>query len=239
MSRPPTLGTAPDDETRVGTVTAGADTGATLTALDAPTRALVRLAAIVAAGDEPALRTALADAVTAIPPVWVEELLLQSYLFAGFPRTLNAMREWRRLSGRRAPATDPDADVARAPLWAAAGEATCAAVYGRFYDRLRPNIAALHPALDAWMIVDGYGKILSRPALDLPRRELCIVAVCAVARQERQLHSHLHGVLHVGTAVVVVEQALDALADLVGDYHAQVARLWAHVRATHAATPSA
>jgi 4-carboxymuconolactone decarboxylase len=204
-----------------------------LQALDAPTRALVRLAAIVAAGDEPSLRVALADAAGTIPHRWVEELLLQSYLFAGFPRTLNAMREWRRLSGTRAPATDPDADIARAPEWEAQGEATCAKVYGRFYDRLRPNIAALHPALDAWMIVDGYGKVLSRPGLDLPRRELCVVAVCAVARQDRQLHSHLHGVLHVGTPVGVVDEALDALADLLGDYRDQVARLWAHVRAAN------
>ena len=54
----------------------------------------------------------------------------------------------------------------------ARGEATCAAVYGPFYERLRLNIRALHPALDAWMIVEGYGKVLGRPGLDLARREL-------------------------------------------------------------------
>ena len=221
---------------RVGTMSPAGATDATLVVLDAPTRALVRLAAIVAASGEPAMRAALVDAVRAIPAPWVEELILQSYLFAGFPRTLNAMREWRRVSGVPAPATDADADIAEVARWRAEGEATCARVYGRFYDRLRPNIAALHPALDAWMIVDGYGKVLSRPALDLARRELCVLAVCAVARQDRQLHSHLHGALHVGVAAEVVTGALDALADLMTpDDHAHVLHLWQHVRTQTAA----
>ncbi|MDF1503773.1 carboxymuconolactone decarboxylase family protein [Roseisolibacter sp. H3M3-2] len=214
----------------------GAD-DAILTSLDAPTRALVRLAAIIADADERTMRVALEHAVHAIPAEWVEELILQSYLFAGFPRTLNAMRAWRKASGRRAPASDPGADLANAPAWAAEGEETCAAVYGPFYERLRPNIRALHPALDAWMIVDGYGKVLSRPGLDLARRELCVIAVCAVARQDRQLHSHLHGALHVGTPPQVVEDALDALADLMSDEdHARARHLWSHVRATQQAS---
>ena len=33
--------------------------------------------------------------------LWVEELMLQSYLFAGFPRALNAAREWRRRRAAR------------------------------------------------------------------------------------------------------------------------------------------
>jgi 4-carboxymuconolactone decarboxylase len=186
-------------------------------ALDEPTVTLVRLAGAVAAGSERQMRKAIADAA-GVDPVWVEELILQSYLFAGFPRTLNAMREWRKVSGRPAPERD---DRARAELnavqWRADGEQTCEAVYGEMYDRLRGNIAGLHPALDAWMVVDGYGKVLSRPGLDLVRRELCIVAVCAVARQDRQLQSHLHGALNVGATAGQVVGTLVALADMLGD----------------------
>lgn len=202
--------------------------------LDAPTRALVRLAAILAVGDEPAMRAALAAAIPVVPALWVEELILQSYLFAGFPRALNAMREWRRLSRRPAPADDPGAHAARhVERWAREGEATCAAVYGRFYERLRPNIADLHPALDGWMIVDGYGKVLSRPGLDLARRELCVVAVCAAARQDRQLHSHLHGALHVGASPDAVADTLEALRDLLAPHdHDRALHLWGHVRAS-------
>ena len=66
------------------------------------------------------------------------------------------------------------------------------------------------------MIVDGYGKVLSRPALDLKRRELCIVAACATARQDRQLHSHLYGALHAGASPAEVRDALDSVGDIVG-----------------------
>ena len=186
-----------------------------LPALDDETRLLVRLSAVVAAGSEAQVRTAMGEAHRGVRAAWVEEVILQSYLFAGFPRTLNAAREWRRISGTSAPDTDEGERFQDADEWARRGDVTCSAVYGPFYARLRHNIRELHPALDAWMIVEGYGKVLSRPELDLPRRELCVIAACAMALQSRQLHSHLHGALHVGAAPAAVTATLDALVDLV------------------------
>ena len=206
------------------------DAGAT-GGLDDATRVLVRLAAVLTSGTEPEIREACARAVGAVPAEWVEELILQTYLFAGFPRALNGMREWRRASGRPAPRADEGTDYAGAEEWRRRGEETCATVYGPFYGKLRPNIAELHPALDAWMIVEGYGKVLSRPALDLRRRELCIVAACAAARQDRQLHSHLHGALHAGATRDEVTATLAAVAELVGeDDRRRYDALWARVR---------
>jgi len=193
-------------------------------------RTLVRLAGVVAAADEAEVRRAMQAAFERVRPEWVEEVVLQSYLFAGFPRALNAMREWRRISGRSAPAEDEGERLEDVPQWAERGEATCATVYGPFYARLRTNIRELHPALDAWMIVDGYGKVLSRPGLDLVRRELCIVAACALARQDRQLHSHLHGALHAGATPGDVEAAIEAVADLLApDDLRRMRLLWARV----------
>jgi 4-carboxymuconolactone decarboxylase len=199
-------------------------------ALDSETRALVRLAGIIAAGSELEVRAALSAAVPLCRAEWVEEVVLQSYLFAGFPRALNAAREWRRVSGRAAPASDEGERFELAARWQSEGEATCAIVYGQFYERLRHNIRQLHPALDAWMITEGYGKVLSRPALDLRRRELCIVSACAAARQDRQLHSHLHGALHAGASPEEVSDAIDVVADVAGPhdtdrYHQLFARV--------------
>lgn len=190
------------------------------------TRSLVRLSAVIAVGTEADIRVAMTAATRAhVPAEWIEEAILQSYLFAGFPRALNAAREWRRISGRPAPLDDEGMHHENVDAWRRRGEATCATVYGPFYERLRPNIRALHPALDEWMIVEGYGKVLSRPALDLGRRELCIVAVCAAGRQDRQLHSHLHGALHAGASASDIQATLDAVADMVDSSVAEGHRL--------------
>lgn len=216
-------------------MTVSSSAAANIPAFDDATRGLVELAMSIAADGELALRAAMARAVSSrLDPVWVEELILQSHLFSGFPRALNAAREWRRASGRHAPNGDPDADPApaRVRAWYARGQATCATVYGATYDRLRANIRELHPALDAWMVVDGYGKVLGRPELDLRRRELCIVAVCAVGEQDRQLHAHLHGALNAGASPADVDAVLDIVAPRVSDDAIRRYRLlWDRVRA--------
>lgn len=201
-----------------------------LRVLDDSTRALVRLAAVVAAGTETDVRAALASAHAApLPGAWIEELLLQTYLFAGFPRALNAMREWRRIAGPVPAETVTDRRDANAIR--ANGEAVCRAVYGAVYDRLRDNIRGLHPLLDDWMVTEGYGKVLSRAGLDLGRRELCIVAACAASGQERQLHSHLHGAINVGVAPTVVDAGLEALHGVVAPENLTAARLlWLRVK---------
>jgi 4-carboxymuconolactone decarboxylase len=201
----------------------------TCTALDTATAQLIDLAAVLAIGTEQEMRVALEGAArSAIDPVWVEELLLQTYLFAGFPRTLNGMRLWRRAANR--PAETRDLEDSLATQWTARGEATCATVYGTLYKRLRANIRKLHPALDSWMI-DLYGRVLGRPGLDLKRRELCIVAACAALEQDRQLHSHLHGALNAGAEPAEVDDTLRIVAPLIrADASHRYALLWARVR---------
>jgi 4-carboxymuconolactone decarboxylase len=161
------------------------------------------------------MRGTMTDAVDEVDPEAVEEIILQSYLFAGFPRALNAARAWRAVSGRPAPEDDSQAGAKALTTWRKRGEKTCAIIYGDHYEKLRQNIRALHPALDEWMIVDGYGKVLSRPGVDLRTRELCVVAACAVSGQQRQLHSHLHGALNAGSSAAEVAGVLDALSDLI------------------------
>jgi 4-carboxymuconolactone decarboxylase len=203
----------------------------TVQPLDQPTAALVRLSARITAGSEDDVRAGFAECAAAkVSGKWLEEVVLQSYLFAGFPRALNAAREWRRAfpaqvqesAGERKGGPAVVVGVDRAGVgyadvydWRTRGELTCEMVYGAFYEKLRGNIRALHPALDEWMIVEGYGKVLSRPGLDLGRRELCIVAACAAAEQDRQLHSHFHGALNVGVPAETIWGVLAALKGVV------------------------
>jgi 4-carboxymuconolactone decarboxylase len=213
------------------TMTSSSATETVCSSLDAPTARLIDLAAVLAVGTETEMRLALeAAAKSAIDPVWVEELVLQTYLFAGFPRTLNGMRLWRRASNRVAEA--PDLEETLATRWTRRGEETCETVYGSFYKRLRANIRSLHPALDSWMI-DLYGRVLGRPGLDLKRRELCIVAACAALEQDRQLHSHLHGAVNADASGGEIDDTLRIVAPRLSMESSQrYALLWARVRRT-------
>jgi 4-carboxymuconolactone decarboxylase len=196
-------------------MTTGAEARTSLAPIEAGLRHLVRIAGAIAGSPEGQVRSLMSEAVDEVDPVQVEEIILQSYLFAGFPRTLNAMRIWRVVSERPAPETDPEAAAEDFDLWRRRGAETCSVVYGESYEKLRHNVCELHPALDEWMIVDGYGKVLSRPGVDLRTRELCVVAACAVSGQQRQLHSHLHGALNSGSSVGEIAAVLDALGDLI------------------------
>lgn len=196
--------------------------------INARTRYLVRLAAAVAGCSEPKLRAVMAESHSAEWAEQVEEVILQSYLFAGLPRALNAMRAWRATGAQPAqPATH--GYVAMQEL-RRKGEETCAIVYGSSYERLRENIRALHPELDEWMIVEGYGKVLSRPGLDLRSREMCIVAACAATGQKRQLHSHVRGLRNAGASVAEIHGMLDAISDLIDvDSDRDAREMLAHV----------
>src|SRR6478672_1593492 len=211
-------------------MTTGAEARANVAPLEAGLRHLVRIAGAIAGSPEGQMRAVMSDALDEVDPTAVEEIILQSYLFAGFPRTLNAARAWRAVSERPAPEADVDASSADLETWRERGEETCAVVYGDHYEKLRENIRALHPALDEWMIVDGYGKVLSRPGVDLRTRELCVVAACAVSGQQRQLHSHLHGALNAGARGDELKAVLEAISDLVeeselGKYYQLLAKV--------------
>lgn len=200
--------------------------------LDPHTRDLVRFAAAIAQGYEPELRERVGPLRSSqVPVAWVEELLLQSVLMVGYPRALIAFTVWRKFSGVPAPEPDPDQDYSRISEWSRRGEELCALVYGENYPKLRASIHALHPAVDSWMIVEGYGRTLARPALDLRRRELCTVAQTAVLEALRQLHSHLRGALNAGASFGQIEGTLSIVNPLLSfDQWKKVKELWRTVR---------
>jgi 4-carboxymuconolactone decarboxylase len=204
--------------------------------MDEPTVALVRLAAAIARGGVEELARAIEDARAAeVPHRWVDELLLQSVLMVGWPRALVAAGRWRD-GGPRAPRDDTDAEQGRVEEWLRRGEETCRSVYGTNYDRLRENVRQLHPALDLWMITEGYGRTLARAGLDLRRRELCTVAQTAVLDAPHQLHSHLRGALNVGATPAEVEEALAlATSGMPARRRGKLMAFWKAILARHEA----
>ena len=198
--------------------------------LDPRTRSLVRLAASLT-GDE-SVQVEAMDEAAAEAPAEAEEVLLQSYLFLGYPVALNALHLWRRRTGR--PAREQEGRAAGDGIpssWVERGQEVCRKVYGDQYDALRDVMARIHPELDRWAVVEGYGKVLGRPELDLRTRELCIAAQLAGTDASRQLHSHLRGSVNVGNPASAVEAALDAVEDIVGtERHEAARKVWARVR---------
>jgi L-asparaginase II len=178
--------------------------------------ALVEVSAAIANGDEAAIESALRAAMVHAEPVEVEEAMLQSYLFLGFPAALNAFATWRRVSGTDAsPLLEQDAGgLGVIEAWSELGERTCARVYGRAYEGLRRNIASLKPELDRWMILEGYGKVLARPGLSLGRRECCISAILAVRGLPVQLRSHMRGALRCGATPDMLDRILALAAPM-------------------------
>lgn len=205
-------------------------------------RCLVRLSAALASDDDDELEEALdraADDATGsvVEKRDVEETILQSYLFLGFPAALEAMERWRERVPEPPEARDPWLEPDGVETWRERGEKVCRRVYGRAYGRLRRKMRDLHPALDRWVLEEGYGKVLARPALPLVDRELCIVALLAVGGRGPQLHSHLRGALETGAEPRVAEAALDlALEAVDGDERKASAReVWRRVRRRRAA----
>ncbi|GMR13911.1 MAG: hypothetical protein BMS9Abin29_2137 [Gemmatimonadota bacterium] len=194
-------------------------------------RALVRISAAMATRRKDDLQDAFDRAHSVAPDEAIEEVILQGYLFLGFPVALNAMSMWRRISGRASP-NPSEIDCAG---WEARGKVVCAEVYAGQYQRLREHVRALHPDLESWMVIEGYGKVLGRPGLDLPVRELCVASLLAVLGTPKQLFSHLRGAINVGATPGQVELALEVARPYMDEASKALAwRTWERVVASQA-----
>ncbi|HEX6938033.1 MAG TPA: carboxymuconolactone decarboxylase family protein [Longimicrobiales bacterium] len=195
--------------------------------MDEAVRSVVALSAALGAGDRERLTAALDRAAEHADAVAIEEALLQSYLFLGYPAALNALALWRERHGRpAAPATEDDWAG-----WRARGERVCERVYAGAYGRLRENVARLHPDMERWMLTEGYGKVLGRPGLELKVRELCIAVLLAGQDAAPQLHAHLRGALNAGATPAEVEEALALAFEVLPAERVEAAReTWGAVR---------
>jgi alkylhydroperoxidase/carboxymuconolactone decarboxylase family protein YurZ len=124
-------------------------------------------------------------------------------LHAGYPAALEAVRlladDWPGRARRSREGTPA--------AWRRRGAALCARVYGPVFGRLLAHVRRMHPDLAAWMIEQGYGRVLSRPGLSARDRELAAVATLSASAWERQLVSHLLGARRLGAPHASVREA--------------------------------
>jgi len=169
------------------------------------------LSAAIAGRDEAAMRLAITTALTeGVKPRTLDEIILQSHLFLGFPAMIEASRLFaevqptRRVS-RRLP---KPYSVSRVRGWNRDGKAKIRSIYGTAFGRLVEYINSFSPQVLTWMINDGYGQVLSRPGASFPLRELSIVATLTVTGYENQLKAHIRGALNVGVDPDLIIQTI-------------------------------
>jgi len=171
---------------------------------------LTKVCVLTALGREKDLERFLRGPASKVPVADLKEAVLQTYLFAGFPRAINGLWAIDDVFG--------DAAVwrERAPKSASArGERLCRRIYGRDYDPMMRRMRRLHPDLAEWILVEGYGKTLSRSRFDARLREMLVIPVLVALEAWRQLPSHLLGLIHVGGAAGDVATAIRSARGLV------------------------
>ena len=140
------------------------------------------------------------------------ECALQCYLFAGFPSALEAVRVLQRgWPVEHVEPLDEEAlrkELAQSELHLKRGEALYKLVYAANAETVRRELLKLSPELTGWAVMEGYGKTLSRPALDMKTRELAIVGMLTQLGWDRQLYSHILGARNVGVLIHEIEEAI-------------------------------
>ena len=161
----------------------------------------------------------------------IQEAILQVYLHDGYPSTLEGLFLMKNFLGDNYdPGIGERIFMGSANLWMKKGEETCRTVYAENFDGLVSNVNALSPDLANWMIMEGYGKVLSRPGLSLKVREFISVAVLTMRQYPRQLHSHLRGAVNAGGTVSEVDILLEKLGEVSPESGDGAMKLWSKIK---------
>lgn len=178
-------------------------------------RILALFSAALTAADPDITRSAVTLCRShSIPRFHLYELVLQSYLFLGFPRMIEGADILQ--SSWPTPAVQADCGpvgAEEARLWYTRGDQLCRRVYDSAYEPLRKRVESFAPEIFRWMIFEGYGKVLSRHQLDVVTRECSIVACLVMDNRPRQLHSHIKGALNVGAPPLLILSVIEDLRD--------------------------
>lgn len=151
-------------------------------------------------GLEVALKEAIAD--DGISDWQIDEALLQSIPYSGFPATVTAFSMLRSLgatgdSTRRAASNDDPFER----------------VYGADTQRVSAELAAGHPQLERWVRDFAYGEVMGGSPLELATLEALAVASLLGQEQLRPLCSHLRGALRSGWPAAELRQLVEVLGE--------------------------
>ena len=174
--------------------------------LAAPLRLMVLAITAVWRADWHALQAcARAAAARSLPRQDLEETLLQSVLFCGYPRAVTAFEHLGEVwPATTAPAGGGLPQAEQGP----AGKALFAGIYGQNEAAVRAMLTTFHTDFHDFVLEAAYGRILTRPHLGPRVREVLAVAVLAAQDQLRQFVAHARGALHFGSNLAELRETL-------------------------------
>ncbi|MDG4800108.1 carboxymuconolactone decarboxylase family protein [Micromonospora sp. WMMD980] len=184
-------------------------------------QATAAIAAFTATGQLPQLRDALADGLdTGLTVTEINEILVQMYAYAGFPRALNglgafmALLQERRDSGIDDPAGEPPTPLPAGTDMLALGTENQTRLSGR---PVTGPLFDFAPAIDEFLKAHLFGDIFARDTLDWQSREVATVAALATLDGvESQLRSHLGIALNAGLSPADLHGLVATLRSRVG-----------------------
>lgn len=144
------------------------------------------------------------------------DVILQTLVFAGVPKILNALQTVSELgvdNRQILEPTFPEGEEFKEPVsygeFVERGEAEMHLAFCHKYPRLRERMAELHPALDRWMVDTVWGRLRSRTGLAAKERQLCALAALAGNIVWPQFKSSIIVALNSGCTLEEVRSVLD------------------------------
>ena len=181
-----------------------------MSVFDAKAARLTHLFLAICLGDHESLRALRRAAPDGEPDRAWREAALQTHLFCGFPRLVQAYGILAEEGGLGEPEPGeyhPETETG------ARGAALFNTIYENAADKMRARLASFRPDFAAWLLDHAYGHVLSRPGLDPALRELLSICVLAAWDQPAQFESHARGALRLGATTEDLLSALDLAAE--------------------------
>lgn len=188
-----------------------------MSALSKQDAALAKILALATVGRWDALKRAIRQASQqGVPRAAIQEILLQSHLFAGFPRCLEAFETLASIEamGELAKNGGAASEGAWRESMRSRGKDLFASIYASKSNEVLSRIERFHPDLRLWIEEHAYARVLGRPGLTAKQRELASIAALVATRQWRQLLSHLRGAMRCGATREEILELLRAMRDL-------------------------
>lgn len=194
---------------------------------------LALLSGLVALADNSAIKSAIRELDRqGTAPEDMHEIIMQSYLFCGFPRMLDALFNLAEIIEPARYLKNGQGELPAKLAYTAEessrfeerGRDLIKRVYAEKYPRLEQAITDISPDIFRLMIMEGYGKTLARPDLDTITRELAVVGALTVDGRARQLLAHIRGSLNVGAEIGQVEELFGLLESFAGPEKISLAR---------------